>query len=655
MRHLLLLLTIASFSTNINVIVAQQLFTTPLNSNPAVQQKAFQLQQTKIRKGGGIIDTIPLPFLDDFSYADNDVYPDCNLWTDKSTYINQTLAIAPPTIGVATFDGANAQGAPYSESGQGSADTLTCMPLALSGKTSADNVQLSFFYQPRGLGDKPGSSDSLIIEFKDQNDNWNNVWSYSDTTSSIDVPVFNFVNIPITSSAYLYDGFQFRIRNLATLTGMRDLWHVDYVRVTEGQTPSTTLNDVAFNEQAVSIFKTYTALPWKHFEGFEADELATQSQLSIFNHFNTAQFVSNPAAFTIYDENANIVFSTNILNFGADPINGNMAVGINAIDSVFASVDYTNLVSSFAPYNGSDSLSLDVEVFISPNNQQTTIPAILSNDTIYNTIHFKDYFAYDDGSAETAVAAGRIGDQFAIEYHTNAADTLKAVQMHLPRFAGNTTNQRINLKIWLDVIDETPEVQINFVKPIYVDSIEGWTTYSLDTNALFLPAGSRFYVGWQQATTPQTIAQSFLIGYDRNNAAGFGKIYQNVGAAWERLDTLPIQPEPGAIMIRPIVGEGMYVSTNVDNVTQATNEVIVDIFPNPTRNYLNIHLNNTPPNNASYYYQIFNTLGVLMQTGALDHPQNQVILNDLANGLHFVKIMDSNNQVISVKKMMVIR
>lgn len=641
MRYLSILLIVFGCSA---ATFAQQLNTVSFDYNPVLKAAAQQLSSQKIKKGGGFQDTLALPFIDDFSNAGP--YPDVELWMDNSVYINQTFAIDAPTLGVATFDGANFQGAPYANTGQGSADTLTSTGLKLAGKSANSNVKLSFFYEPKGYGDKPGSNDYLAVEFKDMNDTWVEVWRHTDTTGIVEVPKFNFVTIAINSSDYFYDGFQFRFRNEATFTGFRDLWHVDYVRVTEGQTPSTTLDDVAFNKPPLSILKTYTEMPWHHFTAFESQELAKQNEMSLYNHFNTAQQV-RPAFFNLKQSGTSF-YNSETLDFGAAPYNGNIPTGITLIDSVLATIEYNNLETAFQNLTASGKVIFDLNLSISPANQQNTIASVVRNDTATRQIVFDNYFSYDDGSAETAVAAGRIGDQFAVKYHANVADTLKAVQINLPRLSGNITSQRINLKVWVGDLDDTPEYQRNFVKAVYVDTVQSWTTYSLDSSMIFIPAGSDFYIGWQQATTPQNLSNSFLIGYDRNSTKGFSKIYQNVGAGWEKLDTVAIQPAKGSIMIHPIVGAGTYFSTAAKAVKNTP--IAFRLFPNPARDLLNIQLADN--DFANYEYQIFNNTGVLLKSGNLEA---SILTADLASGMYFIRLFNTETKRFAMEKFVVLR
>lgn len=630
LRFLPIALLLLLGATAASPLLGQQLYTAPLPDNAALRAATYTRHHTKAKRGGHDLDTLDLPFIDDFSYPG--VYPSAHLWCDRATYVNHTLAIRPPSIGVATFDGLNAAGVPYANAGQGSADTLTSMPLKMGGLSANGNVRLSFYYQPRGYGDKPGFNDSLMVEVKLPDDRWVSLWSYADTTASFDTPVFEFVDLPLTNPSYFYDGFQFRFRNLASLTGQRDLWHVDYVRLTAGQNISPILNDVAFTAPPTSLLEAYTAMPWPHFEGNESSLVARQNFLGIFNHFSSTQFVG-PVTFSLFDESDNIAFATNVLNFATPPLNGNIPVGYNPIDSVLADLEATLLASSFMPYHGSTKRTFELEVRMSPNNQQNTIDAVIRNDTIRRRIVFDDYFAYDDGNAETAVAAGRIGDQFAVAFTANVADTLKAVRLHLPRFEGLGSNQRINLKVWVNDLTTEPVFQENFVRPIFVDSLESWTTYSLDTNYVVLPAGTTFYVGWQQATTPATISRSFLIGYDRNSPKGFSKIYQNVGGFWEKLDTVAVAPEPGSIMLRPVLGGGNYFSSSVVEVEEAL--FALNLFPNPARETLQVALSRGE--HRSFDYHIVNIAGQIMQSGQLS---DRLPLDGLPSGWYALQLID---------------
>ena len=222
-----------------------------LESNPLLQTK--QKQMLKMRMASAVA----LPFLDDFSY--NSYFPDNLLWEDSAVFINRSYPINPVTIGVATFDGLDANGMAYDISASTQAqraDSLTSRAIDLS---VVDSAYLLFYYQAEGLGDNPQTEDSLVLEFLTGVDTaglpvWKHIWSIPGQTTQ----EFQRMEFNIVGANYLHAGFRFRFRNYATLSGNYDHWHIDYVKVDEyssGQIPD--LNDVAFVYDNPPLLKRY--------------------------------------------------------------------------------------------------------------------------------------------------------------------------------------------------------------------------------------------------------------------------------------------------------------------------------------------------------------------------------------------------------------
>ena len=120
---------------------------TDLTINPIIAEKYYETQNSNLKIIPATLDTIDLPFFDDFS-KDN-IYPDAGLWLDSNVFINRDYPIAPPTLGVATFDGVSKSGCPYDTTLTNSgaslpADTLTSKPINLF---LSDSVYLTFFWQ----------------------------------------------------------------------------------------------------------------------------------------------------------------------------------------------------------------------------------------------------------------------------------------------------------------------------------------------------------------------------------------------------------------------------------------------------------------------------------------------------------------------------
>jgi len=102
------------------------------------------------------------PFFEDFSQSN--VVPNPNLWQNSDVFVNTTIGISPPSIGMATFDGINEDGRPYG-GGHGPSDELTSTFIDLNAFSPADDVYFSYWVQPKGYGDRPEFIDSLVLEF----------------------------------------------------------------------------------------------------------------------------------------------------------------------------------------------------------------------------------------------------------------------------------------------------------------------------------------------------------------------------------------------------------------------------------------------------------------------------------------------------------
>ena len=132
---------------------------TDLTTNPAIVKRYSEKHFSNAKNKFVTLDTIALPFLDDFSKED--IYPDASLWIDSNVFINRDYPIQPPTLGAATFDGVSKTGCPYDTTAGSTvslpADKLTSKPINLA-LTPGDSVYLSFYCQAEGRGNDPESS-----------------------------------------------------------------------------------------------------------------------------------------------------------------------------------------------------------------------------------------------------------------------------------------------------------------------------------------------------------------------------------------------------------------------------------------------------------------------------------------------------------------
>lgn len=263
---------------------AQQEQLVPLGSNPVIHKFLAGHPELLQAKLAAATDTIDLPIIDDFSTTV--VYPDAAVWTDNYVFVNSQFARNMITVGVATFDGLDAQGNPYDNSfasAQGGCDTLTSKiihlltrPQSMGGGqfTLADSITLSFYYQKKGWGDAPDSADSLVVDFFNGTA-WSRQWFSKGIISGGQDTSFTRVQIRVTDASFLTDGFRFRFRTYGARTGSLDHWHLDYVKFYKAYNQfsgqmDTTIVDVAMTQPAGSLMKEYTSVPWEHFISLSA-------------------------------------------------------------------------------------------------------------------------------------------------------------------------------------------------------------------------------------------------------------------------------------------------------------------------------------------------------------------------------------------------
>ncbi len=614
----------------------------PLGNNPIIIKHLKE--NPSFSKSNQVcgIDTLQLPFFDDFS-SPQGIYPDCAKWRDNHVFINTAMAYLPPSIGVATFDGLRPDGKPYSQfaspsAGQ-AADTLTSQFINLAGLTAADAVYLSFFLQQQGLGDRPEIQDSFFIDFKDTANQWITVKRYggvANSFSSLAIPDFKNEFIAIDSAKFLYNGFQFRFRNYASICGNNDHWHLDYVYLQKNRNNADTSQsnygkyaDVAYTKPPSSpLYNGYTAMPWRHFTG---NHLFTDSlTLDNYNHnpCNTAGTLDRLCEVKEISPNTSSLLRMPI------PALANYSCSPNQNDAQKYSISATwgNLVPTQKTVLESKS------TILFPSNFQSGA-AFAGNDTVYQTTVLDNYFAYDDGTAEHRAIAQGIGTTIAVEFMAEVADTIRGVYFHLPYFTNrNAEIDFINVKIWLDSLDNEVFSR-DFYKLHYEEGFNGFhfvefKDYTGRKIPVSVQAGQKFYIGWQQASST-----AVPVGFDKSTDAS-SKTFISTGSSWT---TSTIK---GAIMIRPLLSpDSNFRLIATDKI--ALPEVGLKLYPNPTTDILYLELENNDFGN-NYQIVVRNVLGqkILEQSFA-----NQISLHSCQTGLYILTLEDNNGKIISKHKL----
>jgi hypothetical protein len=547
---------------------------------------------------------------------------DNSIWIDRFAYRNNRYAIGPPTIGVATFDGLDDVGYPYdfvNTSLTGKCDYLTSKPLRLGTKpsslpyTAADSVYLSFFYQSTGRGNAPEVGDSLVLQFWSPDSNkWYNVWS----TPGVALADFKQVMIPITANKYFGDGFQFRFYNRGNLSGSLDHWHIDYVYLNSVRSQGDTIRqDPAFMYDALSLLKKYTAMPWNHFLWDPAGNMADTMSVYQRNNDNVSRIITN--------QNMEIFYNSVSQGTITAPLNP----GVTALTNFSSLYDIQSDGFVYDTSLADTCAVFDINVHFNPGANFT------QNDTISFQQIFRDYYAYDDGTAEAAYGPQGTGAKLAYRFSIAQPDSLRAVRMHFEPSVNNASNNPFLLTVWdATGAGATPGniiyQNIGSYTPEYIDQYNGFSFYAFESPVYL---SGTFYIGWQQLDLDR-----LNIGFDMNTNQQ-SNIYYNASGSWQNTSF------QGALMMRPVFGR---CSDDVTSVAEIRHDIEFELFPNPANNAVNIR---TALNYAN--------LVVMDLSGRVLNDmmffQNAVIdLNQLANGIYLISVTDEYGNS-GVKKLIV--
>lgn len=530
------------------------------------------------KKGIKAADTLELPFFDDFS--GHSPFPDEGRWSDINVFINNTYSDRQITTGVATFDAINNSGTLYETASSTGfeADHLTSQPLNLDF-SPAENIWLSFFYEPGGLGDEPEPGDSLTLQFFAPAENkWFSIWR----AAGSDQRGFKPEIIRIDHPRYLRKGFRFRFVNYASLSsgisdpamrGNCDHWNLDYVILDRGRNAAdTSVADVAFRTPLRSVLKTHEAMPWKQFRQAYLQEMGS--------------------AIPIHYRNNDIITRNVTRNFNIRDVYRNLSVhsfsaGATNI-SPWTNVDYNaGLIYTFDS-NNSDSARFLITCYLITDDFDPK-----ENDTIKYIQDFSNYFAFDDGTSEGGYGINGMGSRnamAALRFRSYITDTLRAVQICFNDSYLNSNKRAFDLMVWDDNNGIPGNVLYSYEEFMVEkgEGINGFHTYVLPDG---VEVAGVFYVGWKQRS------ETFLnAGFDVNTLHN-GKQFYWLNGEWR------MSQVQGSLMIRPVTGDPLKTTSSDDISTSPIDNSFI-IFPNPASDVINVLLpGGIPlgPVNISFY------------------------------------------------------
>jgi hypothetical protein len=528
------------------------------------------------KKASKRITALSLPFFDDF--YQNEIFPNPGLWQDNFVFINTTYPKEAVTVGVASFDGTDANGKPYNVNANPNvsleADKLTSNPIDLDGLTSASNVFLSFYYLQSDFGERPvAPNDLLTVQFLDTTGNWNTVWQTSADTVLRMRQVFLKVD-----SVYLNPSFQFRFLAFGNVTGANDIWHVDYVKVDKDRdtVAEKNIKEMAYEFLPPSLLKNYYVMPYHQ---FDSTDLKDTISLFVRNSFiNATTDIVDFYEANVVNPPSNIAsFSGPSRDFGPLTRNEIKYPKFNIPTDIIG-----------------DTITIKVDYRFDVSAEAGEPAKVLANNAVSHSQVFSNFYAYDDGTPERGYWLGdESGYRMAVKYWMRKPDTLQAIKMQLFPVRADNALARFSVCVWKnfglrsvynpnDLIYRQPNLKLqDLISEFGVDTINGY--YYAPLKPEFVLNGATFPLILSDTFAIGLIVDnpnSLTVGYDRNNNQSFFNYYVDVNSEkWTR------STFPGTMIINPVVGKGLPPYLTPVKETKST-RYDVKIYPNPARDQL---------------------------------------------------------------------
>jgi len=597
----------------------------PMQSNPFLNKTSYSYNH-QLKNASVLPDTLSLPFVDDFSTTAP--YPNPNNWSDSLAYINNRYPNNPLSTGVATLDIFNESGEiypPNPASDYMSSDTLTSRPLDLDiNVTGTDSIYLAFFYQVGGNipGIRANPTDSLLIDiFNPEANNWSTIVGITADALTVD---FTEQRIAIPEE-YHAKGFKFRFRNIIKRTGefyQFAPWHLDYVMV-KSASPNEQLlpKEVAYNGQGDFLFtKEYTSIPWQHFPDANQELRKNNLQAEVVNNNLSGDVdIINPfyeiaEKLSGFQETGKIIFERFAIS--------------NAVDTVEFTAEHV-INSSL-----NDSALLEVTYSMQGSEMEEDIE---SNNTFSISYPSYDFYAFDDGSAESVFHLFR-REFWATKHKTFTEDVLKAIDVYITPQLDSIDQLTMNIYIW-ESLDGLPGDTIA--------TLTGLSLSGLNTNYYPLNNGfKRFYI--EEYSNAPTLSGEFFIGFQNTtfagdviglgldaNSAPSNTYYLNDVTQWTKAGNVE-----NALMVRPVFNKNLAPPLSTNSLPESSTSNIL-VYPNPASDI--IYITGLP--GTSYKTYLYDTAGRLLLQ---NNNQSTIPVQQYNPGIYILTIQ-TQGQVISQK------
>lgn len=582
-------------------------------------------------------DTINLPFWDDFSYSRHTV--DSGLWEyGEDVFVSNSRAYLPPSYNVAIFDAFDRSGNAYSTNtmAKGLADSLVSKRINLSSYNTSSNVFLSFFWQ-EGVGEQaPDGDDYLILSFRNSEGAWEEVFRQNGNGYSADTLVlFNQVFEAVNQARFLHSGFQFKFELLSNLAGDFDVFNLDYIYLNEGNTPVNTQNhsydsyeDRTFSKAPGTIFSSYYAVPLKHL---------TEEWLN--ENLQPTSFIYN----NLWAGNANNpLFATEIFGILTDTLKPTQIIDSAQINGNFLTQNQdtaqftaqarnreqliTHLLSE---KETEDSVYLELQLnlgttdslFFETINGTTVYYPDLSfrrNDTVSTIYSIHNFYAQDDGSAESSILLNSKNYLVAQEFDIIGENYMTAIDIYIPNIGQNARTKNITLLVWDELTNS--ETNILAAQNVLANPAQGTNQFQRFILERPVYLGGKIFVGYREEND-----EPVSIGFDKNSNSATNLFYNQSGV-WEANSFFE-----GSIMIRPVFDRA---NVTVGNKPQQQSQEFF-LYPNPSNGVLNYDGQFTS-------MEIYSLNGQQLLEIKANSNTKSIDISQLKDGIYFAKIVSQS-------------
>jgi hypothetical protein len=574
--------------------------------------------------------SLTLPFFDDFSFTPVDDpsdttsnYPLSSLWQNSnSTWITSSTGINMPSINAAVMDGVDSVGNPYSDQvlANGFRDELLSQPIDLSLAKVASGergtVWLSFYYQCGGNGEQPDENDFLRVEFLDKDSTWLEMASIYPTAAT-SASVFYDTMIQVNEERFFHEAFQFRFRSFGRQSGPYDTWILDHIWLDKGRTLSINRypNDIALASTISPLFGRYYAMPLASSK--LKDNLFSNVQFDVQSLQDSIENRSYSLRATVRTYVDSILTKT----YNEDLEND---VDLGVFDEfVRKRRETTSTIDPVEIDTTADWIDIDYKLWLIANVSAGEPPLFRINDTTTAHYNLRNYYAYDDGSAEYSLILTQPGNRLLYAFDIDTVERRFAgFDIYIPPF-GVTESTRVDFIIHgHDEATNGPgEVLYTMSSmPIARSGMNEFQRFTIPETDQDVLVKKKIYIGW---VAPVGI--TFHVGLDRSNDTA-DKVFAKTSGDWQTVDSFF-----GSIMMRPLFGRGIRIPSGVEEEL-----VNVPLYPNPSRGEFFI-------DSRTEITSVVNIAGQsIAYESEFANDEKRITLAPTAPGLYLVKMKKGN-------------